>query len=221
MAIFSPSALIGEIRNKVGSNVFTRGRSGATVRLRVTPHNPSTAAQASVRANLTDASRAFKELGASDLALWQDYGQSLTYTNRVNGTSYHPSAIDIFCKLSTKFLQITPGGTIPVAPPTGPYTPDTITITAADDVGAIEFTASAAIDAGEQVEVLIQKLASPNRVANPNGYRSAGFYSPAAMALTFTTSALVPGTYAVAYRLVNEDTGEAGPIHILPYVTVT
>lgn len=221
MGIFSPSALVGEIRNKVGSSVFTRGRSGATVRLRVKPRNPRTSAQESVRANLTDSSRAFKALGSSDLALWQSYAQSITRHNRVNGTAYHPSAMDVFSGLSSKFLQITPGGTIPTTPPTAPYEPDTITVTSADSVGDITFTASAAIAAGQKVECLIQPLPSANRVASPTGYKSAGFYAPAAMALTFVTSALTPGVYANAYRLVNVDTGEMGPLHVLPYVTVS
>lgn len=220
MAKIGLGVIVSQIRGKVGGGVFTHARNGATLRTRVKPSNPRTAAQSGVRSDLTDAARAFKALGSSDLTAWKNYAASITKTNAISGSTYHPSAISLFVALAAKFLQLTPGGTIPVTPPAAPFEGDTITVTAAGASGKITFTGSAANASGVTTELLYQKLPSANRVPNPKGYKHGAFKAMASMALTQDVT-LSPGEYIPAYKFVENTTGQQSGLVILPQVTVS
>lgn len=220
MARIGLGVVVAQIRGKVGGGVFTHAKNGATLRTRVKPSNPRTAAQSGVRSDFTDASRAYKNLGSSDLAAWRNYALSITKTNAISGTTYHPSAISLFNALASKFLQLTPGGAIPTTPPAAPFEGDTITVTAAGASGKITFTGSGANDAAVTTELLYQRLPSANRVPNPKGYKHGEFKAFASMALTQDVT-LDPGEYIPAYKFVEEATGQQTGLVILPQVTVT
>jgi len=212
--------IVAQARGKVGGGVFTHARNGATLRTRVKPSNPRTSAQTGVRSYLTDASRAFKSLGATDLAAWKDYVAGITKTNAISGSTYHPSAISAFVALGAKFLQLTPAGSIPTSPPAAPFEGDTITVTAAGASGKITFTGSGANAVGVHTELLYQRLPSANRVPNPKGYKHGAFKAMAAMSLTQDVT-LTPGEYIPAYKFVEDATGQQSGLVILPQVTVT
>lgn len=214
---FTP--IVGNARGKVGNTVFTKARNGATIRIRVKPLNPRSSGQQSVRSYLAAASRAFKALSASDLGEWENYAAGLTYVNPVSGQSYHPAAINIFNKLSVKFLQVTPAGTIPSTPPATPFTGDAVTVAATADTDSITWTASGANGAGIKTECLYQLLPSANRKPSATGYKSAGFYAAAGGSLTNDVT-LDAGIYATAYRFVKTATGEATPLVVGEVVTV-
>lgn len=220
MALISMGALAADIRNKVGSNVFTRTKSGNTVRIRIVPRNPRSTAQVTARANMTAAAKAYKALSSANVADWEAYALGITHHQKVSGQAFHPSAISAFTALASKFLQITPGGTIPTSPPATPYVPDTVTVTAAGGSGQVTFTGSADNAAGSKTEVLLQALASPNRTPSANGYRNEGF-SAVPNGTPVVVSGLAAGDYVPAYRMVKTATGEVGPLHTLATVTVS
>lgn len=219
MAKIAYSAAINSIRGKMGTDVFTRARNGATSRIRVSGRNPKTGAQVAVRSNLTRAATAFKNLTPVQALQWNNYALTITRTNPVNGTTYNPSGISVFVQLASKFLQINPSGTIPVAPPTTGFFGDGISITATAGTGQVTFTASAANATNVRTELLVQNLRGRNRVPSAKGYRSRGFISFVAGTLTATVN-VSAGPVAVGYRFVNTLTGQATQIFPISILTV-
>jgi len=137
----APSVLLDDLRGKAGGVAFTKGRSGLVVRPRTHPRDPETPAQTAIRTNLARAAQVYRALTPAELAAWRAYAQSVTRTNPVQGTPYHPCANTAFMALAAKFLQIhTPdlsaeasakaGPPVPTTPPETPFPGDTITISA-------------------------------------------------------------------------------------------
>lgn len=211
--------MVDNASGKMGTVVWTEARNGHTARVWRRVRNPSTAAQTVVRGYLARAARTFSGMTAEQAAAWKAYGQSITLHNPINGQSYHPSGIDIFVALTTKFLQVSPNGTIPMTPPTSDFTGDSITVAATVSGSNIVFTASGANTIGVTTEVLIQRLPALNVVPNPKGYRSAGFKVFVGGSLTQNVP-VTAGHYAVAYRFVRVATGQATPLVVLPISTV-
>ena len=210
-----------DLRGKDGNVVIRKGRSGLTLTPRRTPSNPKTVAQRSVRANLSKAARTFKSMTVSQAAAWEAAAAGIVRSNPISGDSYQMTGINLFVEYTTKFLQATPGGTIPMAPPTTPFAGDTITLSATSgEPGKLTFTASAANAAGVTTEILIQRLASPHRNPQPGAYRHASFKAFASGSLTEALT-LPAGYYATGYRFVNLATGQATEMIALPLSTVT
>jgi len=59
MAKIQFSAVVGDARGKVGGNVFTKGRSGAVLRTKVSPVQPRSSFQRAVRSGFTAESKAW------------------------------------------------------------------------------------------------------------------------------------------------------------------
>jgi hypothetical protein len=139
---------------------------------------------------------------------WTAYAATLPQVAKRSGRKVKVTAINAFCGLADKFLQVTPGGTVPMVPPTAAFLGDSLTITAAAGMGQVTFTAGAANSAGTTTELLLQPLKGKNRVPTAKGYRTKAFKAFATGSLTQTVS--VPtGFYAAAYRYVNAATGQA------------
>lgn len=220
MAKVAYGANVSNIRGKVGTNVFTRAHTGPTLRIRVRGRNPKTPAQNSVRANLARAAATFRGLTPAQAAAWTAFGQTITKRNSVSGTSYNPTGITIFVALAAKFLQVSPGGVIPLTPPAAPFAGDPIAVTVAGAAGQVTFTASAANTANVRTELLLQPLRSRNRQPTAKGYRTKTFVGFAAGALTQNVPA-TPGFYAPAFRFVNVLTGQETTLVALLIVQVT
>lgn len=214
------SSIVNEVRGKMGTDVYSKSRSGPTARVKGSVHNPKTGAQRTVRGNLRSASKAYKNMSTSQAAEWQAYGETIIRHNPLTGGTYTSAGINAFVELATKFLQLNPTGTIPMTPPTTEFVGDTITVSAESETpGQIEFTATAPNASGVTTELLIQQLPSQNREPNPNGYKHAGWKAFASGGLT-TTVNVTSGYYAVAYRFVKTATGQATDLIEIPLVTV-
>lgn len=220
MAKYGTGGIVGEIRNKLGGVVFTKAKNGSSIRVRIKPNNPRSAAQTTARNHLVQAARAYKALAANKVALWQAYADGITKYDGITGSTYHPSAIMLFIALAAKYLAVTPAGTIPDEPPATPFEGDTATITAAGGTGKITFTASGANGTGITSELLVQKIAAPNRRPAPKGYRTKAFNAFAGGSLTHDVT-LAAGVYVPAYKFVLDATGEQTQIVVLPVVTVS
>jgi hypothetical protein len=219
MAQGSLGVLFNDLRGKAGGVVFTHSKDGTVVKPRTIPTNPQTPAQVAVRDKLTVAARTYRGLTLAQAAPWKAYALTLTRRDRRTGKSHHPTPLAAFNALAAKFLQINPHGTIPLVPPTTPFTGDTVTITAANEGDGITFTASAANATHVKTELLLQPLASPHRTPAKNGYRTQRFVAFATGSLTFAIN--VPdGWYAPAYRFVNAQTGQDMGLVPLPLVQV-
>lgn len=220
MAKAELGVILQDLRGKAGNAVFTKSKDGIVLKPRVKGKNPRTPAQQSIRANLTSAATTYKNFTSTQAAAWEAYANTLTHKNSVTGKSFKPSAMNVFTGLATKFLQATPGGTIPTTPPTSSFTGDTITLTTSGSTGKVTFTASGANAANVKTELLLQPLASADRKPQNNGYRSKAFVAFATGSLSFDV--LVPaGYYAAGYRFVNSLTGQETALVTLPVQQVT
>lgn len=220
MAKISFTPVVGDARGKAGRSVFTKGRSGPVLRVRVRGRNPRSPEQSTVREYMAQAARQFMAFAANTVAAWNAYGATLTHHNKVTGQAYHPSGMGIFVSLAAKYLQINGGGTAPSTIPAAPFVGDGVSATAAGGSGKITWTASGANTSPVKIECLYKKLASAARAMPTVGYKSGAFYAATGGNLTHDVS-LDPGTYATAYRLVDSATGQMLPLVTLSIVTVS
>jgi hypothetical protein len=97
---------------------------------------------------------------------------------------------------------------IPLTPPTGIFSGDSVTITAEPAEGGILFTASGPNSPGVVTEFALHKL--PNfRRALGKAFTTAGFHAFQPEPLS-NLLPLDPGIYGVAYRFVQSSTGRHG-----------
>ena len=98
-------AIVVDGRGKLGGHVFTKTRSGATMRTKVTPVNPQTSAQASARSRLGGNSQAWATLTEAQRESWQVRAKETSKTN-VFGDQYFPSGKNLFTSLNNNLLLI-------------------------------------------------------------------------------------------------------------------
>ena len=98
-------ALVVDGRGKLGGHVLTKTRSGATIRTKVTPVNPQTAAQAAARSRLGGNSQAWKTLSEADRRGWNEAAQQSAKTN-VFGDQYFPTGKNLFTGLNSNLMLI-------------------------------------------------------------------------------------------------------------------
>lgn len=98
-------AIVVDGRGKLGGHVFTKTKSGATMRTKVTPVNPQTAAQASARSRLGGNSQAWSALSEAQRESWQTRARETSKTN-VFGDQYFPSGKNLFTSLNNNLLLI-------------------------------------------------------------------------------------------------------------------
>lgn len=210
-----------DLRGKDGNVVIRKGRNGLVLTPWVTPSNPRTGAQMSVRDYFTRASKAYEALTISQATAWKNYANTITKTDPISGKQYHPTAANVFVEYAAKFLQLNPNGTIPLAPPSGDFLGDSITLLVeSESPGVLKFTASGANASGVTTELLVQQVANANRRPNANNYRHAAWKA-------FTSGSLIQnvnvpaGYYAAGYRFVKNSTGQATEMIPLPVTTVS
>ena len=220
MAVIDLNVITNGISGRSGSADFANTKNGTVMRSRPKANNPDTPAQQAVRGKLTDATRLYSTLTDAQLADWRDYAKGNLRPSKRAKKMRAVSGINAFTALTTKFLQITPGGEVPLTPPDKPFVGDTVIVTAAGREGAVVFTANHANGTGVKTELLLQKLVSRARVPSKTGYRSQAFAAFAAGSLSATISAR-KGWYAPAIRFVNPLTGEDMGLVSLPLVQVT
>lgn len=81
MAIFTPSPIIGEIRKKIGSDVFSKNHYGPIIRKRVKPINPRSAGQTTQRSLLKSLSHSWKSLTQDQILGWNALGPQIVKKN--------------------------------------------------------------------------------------------------------------------------------------------
>ena len=98
-------AIVVDGRGKLGGHVFTKTKSGATMRTKVTPVNPQTVAQASARSRLGGNSQAWANLTEEQRESWQVRAAETSKTN-VFGDQYFPSGKNLFTSINNNLLLI-------------------------------------------------------------------------------------------------------------------
>jgi hypothetical protein len=87
MAIWTPSPAINEIRNKLGSNVFSKNHYGPVVRKYVIPIDPGTPKQLSQRSNLKNISKSWGLLQQSQITAWNVLAADIERSNSLGQKS--------------------------------------------------------------------------------------------------------------------------------------
>lgn len=114
MALIKFGMMMTDARGKLGGQVFTKTRSGATVRTKVTPTNPQTTAQQTSRNILGSLSASWRNLSESDRQGWLSSVDLFSKTN-IFGDSYKPSGKNLYVGLNANLLSIgaTPSDSAP------------------------------------------------------------------------------------------------------------
>lgn len=98
-------AIVVDGRGKLGGHVFTKTKSGATMRTKVTPVNPQTSAQASARSRLGGNSQKWGNLTELQRESWQNRAKETSKTN-IFGDQYFPSGKNLFTSLNNNLLLV-------------------------------------------------------------------------------------------------------------------
>lgn len=220
MAKAELSVLLQGLSGKAGNVVFSKGKDGTHVRPHVKGENPNTPAQQFIRENFTTASGVYRTFDSSQLQAWKNYALYQTNSDPLDGSKYKPTAFNAFMKLACKFLQVTPGGTIPTTPPATGFNGDTVDLTVTGGTGELTFTASQANATGVTTEILLQPIANANRKPQAKAYRHKQFHTFTAGNLTLDVTVPV-GYYAAGYRFVKTATGQASTLQTLAVQGVT
>lgn len=97
-------AIVVDGRGKLGGHVFTKTKSGATMRTKVTPVNPQTAAQASARSRLGGNSQAWASLSEEQRSGWNALASETSKTN-IFGDQYFPSGKNLFTSVNNNLIM--------------------------------------------------------------------------------------------------------------------
>ena len=98
-------AIVVDGRGKLGGHVFTKTRSGATMRTKVTPVNPQSPAQAAARSRLGSQSQAWRGLTEEERIAWNDLAARTSKTN-IFGDQYFPTGKNLFTGLNSNLMLI-------------------------------------------------------------------------------------------------------------------
>lgn len=143
MALIKWGAIVTDGRGKVGGQVFTKGRSGAVLRNKVTPVNGKTTAQTEVRNRLTSYSQAWKALTQAQRDAWNAATSEYPQTN-IFGDTVYPTGKNLFTRLNINLdlVDVAQINSPPV--PVGAPAMNSISIAMANgaDTAALTFDAS-------------------------------------------------------------------------------
>ena len=114
MARIKFGMMMTDARGKLGGHVFTKAKSGATIRTKVTPLNPKTSAQSEARSALGANSQAWRTLSETQRLAWNSAAQEVSKTNAF-GDTYFPSGKNYFTAVNNNLRNV--GGSVILDPP--------------------------------------------------------------------------------------------------------
>jgi hypothetical protein len=137
---------------KIGGHVASRNRGGAYFRTKVTPVNPSTSAQAAVRARLTTNAQAWRGLTAAQRDQWNAAVADFSRTD-IFGDLRNPSGFNLYVRINNNLASL---GVAAVSVPPMPqsvdsYSDPVLTYTVGAAALSLAFTAVAGDDSGYQI----------------------------------------------------------------------
>lgn len=171
MAKIVTSALVADIRKKIGGNVFTKGRSGAFVRRKVSPVQPRSQFQRNVRAAFTALSKAWSASPMTDIlrAAWNALATNYPLKDKF-GASHTLTGLQMFQKINRN-MQTIGHAVITTPPPTlEAPSPGNLTVTAAAP-STLTVLADNLIVGTEVAAIFGAAQQSPGRTFVGNKYR--------------------------------------------------
>jgi hypothetical protein len=216
MAIFTPSPIVGEIRKKAGSDVFSKNHYGPIIRKRVKPINPRSAAQTAIRSLLRGFAQGWKSLTQANILAWNALAKQITKKNSL-GLSITLTGEAMFIENNLNISQVagTPITTCPSLDDNKVENLSGVAITSTAGVLSMAFTSTT--DATKKVIVRSSGKVSPGRTYNSKFKSFYVFVSNATSPqdLSSAFNALFGGALATGevaffeYRVVDSLTGFA------------
>jgi hypothetical protein len=213
MARAALSSTVSQTRGKIGNDIIIKTRTGWSIRQRPRYKQGARPETAGARARMRQAVEAWYSLDLPQIEAWRAYARTVRKTSSLTGEQYSPIAFNVFIGLTTRFLQATPDGEIPLWPPSTVFAGESVTFEVEPVPGGVRFTASGPNTPGVTTELMVQKL--PNIRRSPTKfYKSAAFY-------TFTNAplevdmALETGLYCFAYRFVHVLDGQCTRVEVM------
>lgn len=105
MAKIKFGMMMTDARGKLGGQVFSKNRSGAYVRTKVTPSNPRSARQSLVRQSLGAISASWSGLSNAQINTWTNAVSAWVGTN-IFGDNVAPSGKTLFVKLNLNLANV-------------------------------------------------------------------------------------------------------------------
>jgi len=172
MAKIVTSALVADVRKKIGGNVFSKVRSGAMVRRKVSPIQPRSSAQRNVRASFTFLAKAWSSASMDDTkrAAWNALAANYPQKDKF-GASHTLTGLQMFLKLNRalNFLGLGPVYDPPATLAAG-Y-PGDLSLTATSP-STLTLNSAVAPAAGENGIIYAAAQQSPGRTFVGNKYRA-------------------------------------------------
>lgn len=202
---------------KVGGHVASRNRAGAYLRTKVTPVNPQSTAQLTVRARLTTLAQAWRGITAAQRAAWIGVVGDYAKTD-IFGDLKNPSGFNLYQRLNNNLLTV---GAAQIASPLAPGPVLSVAITSiipAAGTQLIPMVLSGAVPAATAVKVFATSPQSAGKSFVKSEYRliqtlPAATATPVALGAAYSTKF---GTFVVGQKLffkllfVNTATGQEG-----------
>jgi hypothetical protein len=98
-------ALVVDGRNKIGGHVASKNRAGAYMRNKVTPVNPKSASQVTVRARLSSLASGWRGITAGQRLAWNNAVSDYKKTD-IFGDIQNPSGFNLYVKLNGNLINI-------------------------------------------------------------------------------------------------------------------
>ena len=174
-------AIIVDGRGKVGGHVASKNRGGSYIRTKVTPVNPQSSSQVSVRGRFTTYAQAWRDLTEAQRAAWNAAVLDFAKTD-IFGDLRNPSGFNLFQKLNNN-LSIAGIAQISVPPvPASVGVVELVSLASDNSDASLNLTLSDAVPAGTYVKVFATAGMSAGKSFVKSEYRLIKVLAPAALA---------------------------------------
>lgn len=220
MARIKFGMMMTDARGKLGGHVFTKAKSGATIRTKVTPLNPKTSAQSEARSALGANSQAWRTLSETQRLAWNSAAQEVSKTNAF-GDTYFPSGKNYFTAVNNNLRNV--GSQILVTPPALVQMPGLTSVEVDFDLLAEQLDIAPNYVGDEADIVLVCNATSGQSAGRYNfsgkyrkfdGYGLAGLPSNTVMFDSYVSKFGLPSAgqkVSFEFYLVNANTGQVSP----------
>jgi hypothetical protein len=220
MARIKFGMMMTDARGKLGGHVFTKAKSGATIRTKVTPLNPKTSAQSEARSALGANSQTWRLLSETQRLAWNSAAQEVSKTNAF-GDTYFPSGKNYFTAVNNNIRNV--GGVILLNPPALVNMPGLTSVEVDFDLLAEQLDIAPNFIGDEDRIVLVCNATSGQSAGRYNfsgkyrkfdGFSLAGLPTNTAVFDSYVSKFGVPSAgqkVSFEFYLVNPDTGQVSP----------
>lgn len=202
-------ALVVDGRNKIGGQVASKNRAGAYMRNKVTPVNPKSASQVTVRARLAGLASAWRGLTQAQRTAWNNAVSDYKKTD-IFGDNQNPSGFNLYVKLNSNLVNI---GIVTISTPPLPLAVSVFTsgtLTGAAGAQTLSLAVLPAVQpTAETIIVRATAALSAGKTFVKSEFRQIG---------TFTTA--TTGAYDLAALYIAKF-GPIGPAGVKIFVEVT